>query len=194
VTGARNLTVIHDRCADRSRIVTLGSLAWNAKSRIARRGTREPRHPERRSRSEASCDRQQSPPRAGALYERGCFSEIGQGPIVALEPDDQRAILLHFEALAQSRDMETLSFQVPSINVVVMNHLLERGYKIDAPPGSLMSSRDFGRFDRFVLSRPPSCCDAAMTIDWRRTSWKMHAAGGCFEKLTGIARKPSDQL
>jgi hypothetical protein len=84
----------------------------------------------------------------------GCFSEAGQGPIVALEPDDQQAILLHFETLAQSRGMETLSFQVPSINVVVMNHLLERGYEIDAPPGLLMSSREFGRFDRFVPFAP----------------------------------------
>lgn len=84
----------------------------------------------------------------------GCFSETGQGPIVALEPDAQPAILLHFETLAQSRGMETISFQVPSINVVAMNHLLERGYKIDSPPGLLMSSREFGRFDRFVPFAP----------------------------------------
>jgi hypothetical protein len=32
--------------------------------------------------------------------------------------------------------------------------LLERGYKIDSPPGVLMSSRDFGRFDRFVPFAP----------------------------------------
>jgi hypothetical protein len=76
------------------------------------------------------------------------------GTIVALDPDDQPAILLHFEALAQSRGMESISFQVPSINVVVMHHLLERGYKIDAPPGLLMSSRDFGQFDRFVPFAP----------------------------------------
>jgi GNAT superfamily N-acetyltransferase len=91
---------------------------------------------------------------AGRTVGFGCFSESGQGPIVALEPDDLPAILLHFEALALSRGMESISFQVPSINVVVMHHLLERGYKIDAPPGLLMSSRDFGRFDRFLPFAP----------------------------------------
>ena len=92
--------------------------------------------------------------RAGRTVGFGCFSETGQGPIVVLEPDDQPAILLHFETLAQSRGMESISFQVPSINVVVMHHLLERGYKIGTPPGLLMSSRDFGRFDRFVPFAP----------------------------------------
>jgi GNAT superfamily N-acetyltransferase len=91
---------------------------------------------------------------AGRTVGFGCFSETGQGPIVVLEPDDQSAILLHFETLAQSRGMESISFQVPSINIVVMQHLLERGYKIDAPPGLLMSSRDFGQFDRFVPFAP----------------------------------------
>ena len=91
---------------------------------------------------------------AGRTVGFGCFSETGQGPIVVLEPDDQPAILLHFEALARSRGMESISFQVPSINVVVMHHLLERGYKIDAPPGLLMSSSDFGRFDRFLPFAP----------------------------------------
>lgn len=91
---------------------------------------------------------------AGRTVGFGCFSETGQGPIVALEPDDQPAILEHFEALAQSRGMESISFQVPSINAVVMHHLLERGYKIDSPPGFFMSSEDFGQFDRFVSFAP----------------------------------------
>jgi GNAT superfamily N-acetyltransferase len=92
--------------------------------------------------------------KAGRTVGFGCFSETGQGPIVVLEPDDQSAILLHFEALAESRGMEGISFQVPSVNVVVMHHLLERGYKIDSPPGLLMSSKDFGRFDCFVSFAP----------------------------------------
>ena len=91
---------------------------------------------------------------AGRTVGFGCFSETGQGPIVALEPDHQPAILLHFETLAHSRGMESISFQVPSINVVVMHQLLERDYQIDSPPNLLMSSRDFGLFDRFVPFAP----------------------------------------
>jgi GNAT superfamily N-acetyltransferase len=92
--------------------------------------------------------------RAARTVGFGCFSEAGQGPIVALEPDDQPAILLHLESLAADRGMEDLSFEVPSINSVVMHHLLERRYKIDLPPNLFMSSKDFGRFDRFVAFAP----------------------------------------
>jgi hypothetical protein len=87
-----------------------------------------------------------------------CFSETGQGPIVALEPDDQPAILLHLESLAAERGMEDLSFEVPSINSGVMHHLLERGYKIDAPPNLLMSSKDFGGSIDLWRSPRRSCC------------------------------------
>jgi GNAT superfamily N-acetyltransferase len=91
---------------------------------------------------------------AGRTVGFGCFSETGQGPIVVLEPDDQPAILLHLETLAHSRGVESISFQVPSINVAVMHHLLERGYKIDTPANLLMSNREFGRFDCFVAFAP----------------------------------------
>jgi GNAT superfamily N-acetyltransferase len=92
--------------------------------------------------------------RAGRTVAFGCFSETGQGPIVALERDDQPAILLHLESLAADRGMEDLSFEVPSINSVVMHHLLGRRYKIDLSSNLLMSSKDFGRFDRFVAFAP----------------------------------------
>jgi GNAT superfamily N-acetyltransferase len=92
--------------------------------------------------------------RAGRTVGFGCFSETGQGPIVALEPDDQPEILLHVESLAADRGMEDLSFEVPSVNAVVMHHLLERHYKIDSPSNLLMSSKEFGRFDRFVAFAP----------------------------------------
>jgi hypothetical protein len=50
--------------------------------------------------------------------------------------------------------MESISFQVPSLNAVAMHYLLECGYKIDAPPGLFMSSAPFGQFDRFIPFAP----------------------------------------
>ena len=35
---------------------------------------------------------------------------------------------------------------MPSVDSVVMHHLLERRYRIDSPSNLLMSSKDFGRF------------------------------------------------
>ena len=82
------------------------------------------------------------------------FSETGQGPIAALDPADLRPILLHLEARAHACGMESVSFEVPTINEVAMRHLFGRGFKIDAPINLLMSNVPFGRFDRLVAFAP----------------------------------------
>lgn len=92
--------------------------------------------------------------RAGRAVGFAFFSESGQGPIAALEPADLQAILLHLEARAHARGMESISFEVPTINEVAMQHLLGRGFKIDAPLNLLMSNVPFGRFDRLIAFAP----------------------------------------
>jgi GNAT superfamily N-acetyltransferase len=93
--------------------------------------------------------------RAGRAVGFAFFSETGQGPIAALEPADQRPILLHLEAQAHACGMDSISFEVPSINEVAMQHLLGRGFKIDAPLNLLMSNVPFGKFDRLIAFGPP---------------------------------------
>ena len=100
--------------------------------------------------------------REGYLYHRNgrargfaFFGATGVGPIAALEPADQRYILLHLEQRAHDIGVETVNFQVPTINAVAMHHLLGRGFKIDAPLNLFMSNRAFGHFDRFVAFAPP---------------------------------------
>ncbi len=92
--------------------------------------------------------------RAGRTVGFAFFSKTGQGPIAALDPADLRAILLHLEALAHARGMESISFEVPTINEVAMQHLLGRGFKIDAPLNLLMSNVPFGQFDRLIAFAP----------------------------------------
>jgi hypothetical protein len=41
------------------------------------------------------------------------------------------------------------------VNEVAVRHLLDRGFKIDPFLTILMSSRPFGRFDRFIGFAPP---------------------------------------
>ncbi len=92
--------------------------------------------------------------RAGRAVAFAFFSETGQGPIAALQPVDQGAILLHLEGRAHALGMESISFEVPMHNEVAMRHLLARGFKIDAPLNLLMSSVPFGKFDRFISFAP----------------------------------------
>jgi GNAT superfamily N-acetyltransferase len=100
--------------------------------------------------------------REGYLYRRrgravgfSFFSEGGLGPIAALEPADQRSILLHLEGRAHDCGLEEVNFQVPTINAVAMRHLLGHGFRIDAPLNLFMSNRSFGQFDRFIAFAPP---------------------------------------
>ena len=99
--------------------------------------------------------------REGYLYLRAGepigFAFVGRssGPIAVLEPADQEPILRHVEARAAALAVPTLSLEVPMPNEVAMRHLLGRGLRIDPFYTFLMSSRPFGRFDRYIGVSPP---------------------------------------
>jgi hypothetical protein len=79
----------------------------------------------------------------------------GAGPMAALEPSDQPAILLHVEALARTIGLERLELQVPAPNAIAIRHLMGRRYRFDSWINFLMSDRPFGQFDRFIPFGPP---------------------------------------
>jgi predicted acetyltransferase len=93
--------------------------------------------------------------RGGRAVGFGFLGEVGQGPVAALDADLQRAILLHLEGRAHARGLKDISFVVPAINEVAMNHLLGRGFRIQPPLNLLMSNEPFGKLDRFISYGPP---------------------------------------
>ena len=100
--------------------------------------------------------------REGYLYLRdgrpvamGFVGQVGSGPVAALDPNDQPAVLLHLEGRAHALGRAKLGFEVPSVNEVAMRHLLGRGYRIDTFLTLLLTSRPFGQFDRFIGFAPP---------------------------------------
>lgn len=99
--------------------------------------------------------------REGYLYRRDGepigFAFVGRssGPIAALDPADQVPILRHVESRAAANGVPLLSLEVPMPNEVAVRHLLSRAFKIDPFYTFLMSSRPFGRFDRFIGFAPP---------------------------------------
>ncbi len=100
--------------------------------------------------------------REGYVYRRdgqpvgfAFVSRAGNGPIAALEPGDQPAILAHVETRAAALEIPTLSLEAPMVNDVAVRHLLSRGFHIDTFYTFLMSNRPFGQFDRFIGFAPP---------------------------------------
>ncbi len=86
------------------------------------------------------------------------FAFVGRpssGPLVALEPGYQASMLRHVEGRAAELEVETLTLEIPMVNEVAARHLLNRGFKFDAFLTLLMSSRPFGKFDRFIGLSPP---------------------------------------
>ena len=100
--------------------------------------------------------------REGYLYHRGGetvgFGFVGLsgvGPLAALDPADQPAILAHIEERAADMGREEIGFEVPMVNGIAMRHLLGQGYRMDTLLTLLLSSRPFGQFDRFIGFGPP---------------------------------------
>ena len=100
--------------------------------------------------------------REGYLYRRdgtpigfAFIGVSGSGPIAALDPADQPGILAHVEARSSELGADEVTFEVPMVNGVAINHLLDRGMRMEPFYTFLMSSRPFGRFDRYVAYSPP---------------------------------------
>ncbi|HEX2221728.1 MAG TPA: GNAT family N-acetyltransferase [Candidatus Limnocylindria bacterium] len=99
--------------------------------------------------------------REGYIYRRdgraiglGFIGRSGTGPILALDSADQRPILLHLEARAHALGRAEVGFEVPMIDEVAVLHLLRRGFRMDQFLTLLLSSRPFGKFDRFIPFSP----------------------------------------
>jgi GNAT superfamily N-acetyltransferase len=100
--------------------------------------------------------------REGYLYRRGGetvgFGFVGRGgvgPVAALDPAHQPAILDHIERRVAAIGREEIGFEVPMVNEIAMRHLLGQGYRMDTFLTLLLSSRPFGQFDRFIGFGPP---------------------------------------
>jgi GNAT superfamily N-acetyltransferase len=100
--------------------------------------------------------------REGYLYRRGAqpvgFAFVGRegvGPIATLEPSDQVAVLIHVEDRAAALALPQITLETPMVNGVAINHLLDRGFRMDPFYTFLMSSRPFGLFDRYIGMSPP---------------------------------------
>lgn len=100
--------------------------------------------------------------REGYLYRRGDapvgFAFVGRsgtGPIAALDPAEQPAILDHVEGRVAALGEDEVSFEVPMVNSVAIRHLLDHGMRMEPFYTFLMSSRPFGQFDRYIGYAPP---------------------------------------
>lgn len=76
------------------------------------------------------------------------------GPIAALDPADQPALLDHVEREAHAAGIEELYFSVPMINHVAVDHLLAGGFRIDPFYVHVLADSASMQLDRWVHTGP----------------------------------------
>ena len=84
----------------------------------------------------------------------GVPERAGNGPFAVLDPADLPAVLAHAERRHHDHGAAETTFDVALHNRAAVDHLLGRGYRMDAFMTLLCSSRPFGDFERYVFCTP----------------------------------------
>lgn len=98
--------------------------------------------------------------RQGFLYLRDDnpigYGYMGKrnGPFALLDPLDFPAVLAHAEKETAGR-YDHFGLEVPIVNQSALAHVLSQGFKLEPFVATLMSSRQFGSFDRYIVTSPP---------------------------------------
>ena len=64
-------------------------------------------------------------------------------------------MLAHAENEAHKMGAAAVGFETPTINIIAINYLMKRGYKLEGFMGSIMSEKPFGKFENYILTSPP---------------------------------------
>ena len=93
--------------------------------------------------------------RDGQTVGYGYISKGYCGPFALLEKDDFPAILSHAETQAHRLGAEAVGFETPTINTIVIDHLMRRNYRLEGFITSILSDEPFGKFENYLLTSPP---------------------------------------
>lgn len=99
--------------------------------------------------------------RQGYLYTRKGkpvgygYVGIRNSPFALLDAADFPAVLALAESQAAENGKENFGLEVPMVNRVVVDYLLERHFKVGAFITMMMTNKPFGNFENYILTSPP---------------------------------------
>ena len=85
----------------------------------------------------------------------GYISKEYCGPFALLDNTHFSAVLAHAETQAHRLGAETVGFETPTVNTIVIDYLMSRGYRIGGFITSILSDKPFGNFENYLLTSPP---------------------------------------
>lgn len=93
--------------------------------------------------------------RNGETVGYGYIRKEFYGPFALIDSNDFPAILTHVENEALAMQAPMVGFEVPTINKIAIDHLLQRGYRLEGFMGTVLSEKPFGKFENYLLTSPP---------------------------------------
>lgn len=93
--------------------------------------------------------------RQGSAVGYGYIEKDYFGPFALLDNQDFPAVLSHAESQAYALGAGSVGFETPTINTIVVDYLIRRGYRIEGFMCSILSNKPFGKFENYLLSSPP---------------------------------------
>jgi len=99
--------------------------------------------------------------RQGFLYLRDNtpagygYTGVRNGPFALLETNDFPAVLAHAESAAAQQGLEHFGLEIPMVNQVAADYLLDHGYRMDSFIAILMNDKPFGKFENYIAPSPP---------------------------------------
>ena len=79
----------------------------------------------------------------------------GSGPFAVQDAADFPAVLAHAESVAAGEKREQFGLQIPMINRVAVDYLLQRGFLIESDVILFMSNGDHSGLDHYIITSPP---------------------------------------
>jgi hypothetical protein len=80
---------------------------------------------------------------------------VHNGPFGLLEADDFPAVLAHAESQAAGLGRREFGLELPMVNQVVADHLIERGFKMHSFVAIMMNGQQWAMFENYILTSPP---------------------------------------
>jgi GNAT superfamily N-acetyltransferase len=99
--------------------------------------------------------------RKGFLYYRGDrvlgygYVGVRSGPFALWDTSDYLSVLAHAENEAALQGRPEFGLEVPMVNRVVVDYLLQRRFRLDSFIAILMSDEPYGRFENYIATSPP---------------------------------------
>jgi GNAT superfamily N-acetyltransferase len=99
--------------------------------------------------------------RDGFLYFRGGkpvgygYLGVRNGPFALFNPKDFPDVLAHAESQAADNGHREFGVELPMVNTVAVDYLLERGFKMDVFLALVMNDDPVTKFENYIVTSPP---------------------------------------